>query len=79
MVYRNSADRIKPVARCSAISIMAPVQKEKRSYVTPDGRTIVDTNKLLRDPKVQEALEKMSKRKFIKFKGRVLKKVNSHA
>lgn len=36
---------------------------EKTSYVTYDGRTIVDVNALLRKPKVQERIAKMA-RKF---------------
>ena len=35
---------------------------DKISYVTPDGRTIVDVDALLRDPKVQETIQKLSRR-----------------
>jgi len=35
---------------------------DKISYVTPDGRTIVDVDALLRDPKVQETIQKLSQR-----------------
>jgi hypothetical protein len=34
--------------------------KKKTSYVTFDGRTIVDTNALLQAPKVQATLRKVS-------------------
>ena len=34
---------------------------EKISYVTFDGRTIVNANALLRDPKVRRTFEKLSK------------------
>ena len=44
----------------------------KKSHVTFDGRTIVDTNVLLRSPKVKEALGKLSEAtKAMKTRGRV--------
>lgn len=44
----------------------------KKSRVTFDGRTIVDTNALLRRPKVKEALEKLSEAtRVMKTRGRV--------
>ena len=36
-----------------------PVAEEKVSYVTYDGRTIVNTHALLRDPKVRETIVKL--------------------
>jgi hypothetical protein len=36
--------------------------EDKISYVTWDGRTIVDLDALLRDPKVQETIQKLSRR-----------------
>jgi hypothetical protein len=40
---------------------MADSNSEKVSYVDFDGRTIVDVNALLRDPKVRATIERMSK------------------
>lgn len=37
-----------------------PSNEKATSYVTFEGRTIVDVNELVRSPKVQEALEKIS-------------------
>ncbi len=37
-----------------------PSNEKETSYVTFEGRTIVDVNELVRSPKVQEALEKIS-------------------
>ena len=39
-----------------------PKSEDKISYVTTDGRTIVDVDALLRDPKVQETIQKLSRR-----------------
>ena len=36
-----------------------PSAEKKVSFVTFDGRTIVDTNALLRDPKVRATIERM--------------------
>jgi hypothetical protein len=36
----------------------------KMSHVTYDGRTVVDTNALLRDPKVQETISRLRARGF---------------
>ena len=48
---------------------MAPVRK---SRVTFDGRTIVDTNVLLRSPKVKETLERLAETtRAMKTGGRV--------
>jgi hypothetical protein len=41
---------------------MADSKKEKVSYVDYGGRTIVDVNALLRSPKVQATIERLSKR-----------------
>ena len=41
---------------------MADSKKEKVSYVDFSGRTIVDVNALLRSPKVQATIERLSKR-----------------
>ena len=43
-----------------AMALTATVQKEK-SRVTYDGRTVVDTNALLRSDKVRETLDKVSR------------------
>ncbi|HEY1948150.1 MAG TPA: hypothetical protein VGG97_14160 [Bryobacteraceae bacterium] len=40
---------------------MANSNGDKISYVTFDGRTIVNGKELLRDPKVKETIEKLSK------------------
>lgn len=40
---------------------MADSNGEKVSHVDFDGRTIVDVNALLRDPKVRATIERMSK------------------
>ncbi len=40
---------------------MPASEKDRTSHVTFDGRTIVNTNALLRDPKVQETLLKLSR------------------
>jgi hypothetical protein len=40
---------------------MADSKNEKVSYVDYDGRTIVDVNALLRNPKVRETIDRMSK------------------
>jgi hypothetical protein len=40
---------------------VADSNSEKVSYVNFDGRTIVDVNALLRDPKVQATIERLSK------------------
>jgi len=40
---------------------MADSSGEKISYVTFDGRTIVNARALLSDPKVRETIEKLSK------------------
>ncbi len=40
---------------------MADSDSEKTSHVDFDGRTIVDVNALLRDPKVRATIERMSK------------------
>lgn len=46
--------------------------QDKISRVTSDGRTIVDTNALIRSPKVKEALYKLSEAsKGIKSGGRI--------
>jgi hypothetical protein len=45
-----------------------PVEEKKLSYVTYDGRTIVDTDALLREPKVREAILKLGR--LFKEKGR---------
>ncbi|HSU61592.1 MAG TPA: hypothetical protein VLI55_19950 [Bryobacteraceae bacterium] len=42
---------------------MAESDNEKISYVTFDGRTIVNARALLRDPKVRRTIEKLSKLK----------------
>lgn len=49
--------------------------ENKASYVTYEGRTLVDTNVLLRDPKVRQAISRIaenikdnSKVKFLKKK-----------
>jgi hypothetical protein len=44
-------------------------EPDKISYVTFDGRTIVDADALLRDPKVQETIRKLSQRNR-SFRGR---------
>jgi hypothetical protein len=36
--------------------------EDKISHVTWDGRTVVDLDALLRDPKVQETIQKLSRR-----------------
>jgi hypothetical protein len=41
---------------------MADSKKENVSYVDFSGRTIVDVNALLRSPKVQATIERLSKR-----------------
>jgi len=40
---------------------MADSKNGKVSYVDYDGRTIVDVNALLRNPKVRETIDRMSK------------------
>jgi hypothetical protein len=40
---------------------MADSNGDKLSYVTFEGRTIVNGKELLRDPKVKETIEKLSK------------------
>ncbi len=40
---------------------MKTMSKEKTSRVTFDGRTIVNTRALIREPRVQEMLEKVAK------------------
>jgi hypothetical protein len=40
---------------------MADSNSEKKSYVDFDGRTFVNAKALLRDPKVRETIEKLSK------------------
>lgn len=42
---------------------MAESDKEKISYVTFDGRTIVNAKALLRDPEVRRTIQKLSKLK----------------
>jgi len=42
---------------------MTESDNEKISYVTFDGRTIVNARALLRDPKVRRTIEKLSKLK----------------
>ena len=44
---------------------MAILQK-KVSHVTYDGRTVVDTDALLQDPKVKETISKLKARGFFK-------------
>ena len=39
---------------------MAKTTQEDLTYTTFDGRTITDVNALLRDPKVQDAIRKLS-------------------
>jgi hypothetical protein len=48
---------------------MADSSSEKVSHVDSDGRTIVDVNALLRDPKVRETIERLSK-EHERYKGR---------
>ncbi|MBV9760984.1 MAG: hypothetical protein JO340_10515 [Acidobacteriaceae bacterium] len=48
---------------------MAKSSDDKISYVTSDGRTIVDVDALLRDPKVQATIQKLSQRNR-SFRGR---------
>jgi hypothetical protein len=48
---------------------MANAKSEKVSYVDFDGRTIVDVNALLRDPKVQATMERVSKQNE-RFRGK---------
>jgi hypothetical protein len=49
-----------------------PMPQVKKSRVTFDGRTIVDTNVLVRSPKVKEALGKLSEAtRAMKSRGRV--------
>ena len=54
--------------RCASKSVKlrgeacVPKADDKISYVTWDGRTVVDVDALLRDPKVQETIQKLSRR-----------------
>lgn len=48
---------------------MANAKSEKVSYVDFYGRTIVDVNALLRDPKVQATMERVSKQNE-RFRGK---------
>ena len=55
--------------RVARFTKMPDAKKEKVSYVDYDGRTIVDVNALLRSPKVQATIERMSKRNE-RFRGK---------
>jgi hypothetical protein len=50
------------------------VLEKKVSHVTYDGRTVVDTDALLQDPKVRETISKLRARGF--FKRRAAKILN---
>ena len=53
-----------------------PVAEKKVSYVTYDGRTIVNTNALLQDPKVRQIIEKLGK-SFAKGRSRAKAKLSA--
>jgi hypothetical protein len=44
---------------------MDPENREKSSYVTFEGRTVVDANALLRKPKVQQLLARLAANKHL--------------
>jgi hypothetical protein len=53
---------------------MPVAEKKKVSYVTYDGRTIVDTKALLQDPKVREIISKLKFRRPERGNMKILKK-----
>jgi hypothetical protein len=56
--------------------IMNTAQKDKISRVTVDGRTIVDMNKLVRDPKVRQTLDRISEHASSSRKIRILRRAS---
>lgn len=71
---RNYADRV-DIKQLT----MNTAQKEKISHVTVDGRTIVDMNKLIRDPKVQRTLNRISENIASSKKIRILRRATVNA
>jgi hypothetical protein len=52
---------------------MSDSAEDKIMHVTWDGRLVTNTNALLRDPKVQETIERISKmnRRYVRRRGAV--------